>query len=220
MLSYAPLIHRNLAIILAFAYSWANLHQLLNQEFKGEWRYLRKTIDEIGPERATQAFIELAAYMRLLDDQEDLSGYLRQNHGGQLGRVLKKDRSEEPLYLRDLTNKIIHAKEWKWDVSTPNDPKLICVSNDPDRWVAAEIEIRTLAAFCGMLMRSRSCEASAGPPRALYCADGRSVLANCTCDLCRRGTPARLPCARLEGTAVLVQAPQPKLCDALRPFAP
>jgi hypothetical protein len=151
MLPYTEIIHKNLSIILTFAYSWPHLNDLLANRFQGEWKYLRKTINEIAPERATRALIELAACLRLLDDKEDLS--VRQKLAqGQFGRVFKKDRSEEPLYLRDLTNKIVHAKEWKWDTSIPNEPKLVCVSNNPDRWFAAEIEIEALAAFCGLLM--------------------------------------------------------------------
>ncbi len=130
MLPYTKLIHEKLATVLTFAYSWAHLQSVLDNKFKGEWKYLRKTVDGIAPESAIRAFIELAAYLRLLDDKDDISGYLEQVDAGRgFGRVLKKDRTEETLYLRDLTNKIVHAKEGKWDVSTADRPKLICVSN-------------------------------------------------------------------------------------------
>jgi hypothetical protein len=152
MLPYTAIIHEKLSIILTFAYSWTSLHDVLDKKFKGEWKYLRKTIDGIAPERAVRAFVELASYLRLLDDKENLSESLASRPHSELGRVVKQDGSEEPLYLRDLTNKIIHAKEWKWDVSIPDKPKLVCVSNDPKRWVAAEIEIEAVAAFCGELM--------------------------------------------------------------------
>lgn len=148
MLPYTRLIHEKLSNVLTFAYSWATLDNMLDTKFKGEWKYLRKTIFDIGPENAVRAFIELAGYLRLLDDKDDLSGYLKQTGSARgFGRVLKKDGSEEPLFLRDLTNKIIHAKEWKWDVSTTDRPKAICISNNPDRWVSAEIDIQTFAAF-------------------------------------------------------------------------
>lgn len=153
MLQYTKLIHGKLATVLTFAYSWANLKSVIDNRFKGDWKYLRKTVDGIAPENAIRAFIELAAYLRLLDDKDDLSGYLSQTGAARgFGRVVKKDGTEETLHLRDLTNKIVHAKEWKWDVSTADQPKLICVSNDPERWAIAEIDIEAFAAFCGQLM--------------------------------------------------------------------
>jgi hypothetical protein len=152
MLPYTEIIHEKLSIILTFAYSWAHLHDVLNSRFTGEQKYLRKTVDGIAPENAIRAFIELASYLRLLDNKENMSGYLEQVQAHKLGRVMKQAHSEEPLYLRDLTNKIMHAQEWKWDVSAPNEPKLICVSNDPKRWLAAEIDIQAFTAFCGQLM--------------------------------------------------------------------
>ena len=152
-LPYTKLIHEKLSTVLTFAYSWAALQDMLDNRFVGEWKYLRKTVDGIGPENAIRAFIELAAYLRLLDDSEHLSGYLAtEGTEKSFGRVRKNDGKEETLYLRDLTNKIVHAKDWKWDVSDRDRPKLICVSNDPDRWLAAEIEIQAFAAFCGQLM--------------------------------------------------------------------
>jgi len=154
-LRYTALIHERLSTVLAFAYSWGHLHRLLTTKFKGEWKYLDKTINSIAPQKAIQAFIEISGYLRLLDDAEDISGFLARAPGAKgvsFGRVLKKDGSEEPLYLRDLTNKIAHAKDWKWDVTEPDSPKLICESNNPDRWVDAEIDIEAFAAFCGQLM--------------------------------------------------------------------
>jgi hypothetical protein len=39
----------------------------------------------------------------------------------------------EPLFLRDPTNKIMDAKELKWDCSMPERPKLHSASNHPTR---------------------------------------------------------------------------------------
>ena len=54
--------------------------------------------------------------------------------------------------MRDLTNKIVHAKDWRWDVSVVGRPQLICISDEPERWATAEIEIEALAALCGSLI--------------------------------------------------------------------
>jgi hypothetical protein len=150
-LPYTKLIHERLSTVLTFAYSWAKLQQLLKERFPGEWKNLRKTIDTVSPENAIRAFIELAAYLRLLDDAEDWArDPLLENRT--FGRLLKQDGSETPLYLRDVTNKIMHAREWRWDVvSDPDRPKLVCVSDEPERWVGAEVDIETLAYFCGLL---------------------------------------------------------------------
>jgi len=151
---YAKLIHEKLSTILTFAYSHAPLEKMLDTKFKGEWKFLRKTIYGVGAERAILACIELATLMRLLDDAEKISDYLKQNpkpNRGSFGKVFKSAGAEEPLYLRDVTNKIIHAKDWKWDLDVPEQPKLICISDEPKRWKVAAIEIQKLAAFCGNL---------------------------------------------------------------------
>jgi len=135
------------------------LRRILQTKFLGDWRYLRKTVDEIGSERAIQAFIDLAVYLRLLDDRTDHSGFLARvaqadarNKPLDFGRVVKDGQPDERLYLRDLTNKVVHATNWEWDFGDDDRPKLICISNEPDRWTKAEIDILNFAAFCGGLV--------------------------------------------------------------------
>src|SRR5262249_18287071 len=156
-LPYAKLIHEKLSVVLTFAYSLPPIEKAMQRTFHGEWKYLRKTVHEYGSENAVRACVELAAFLRLLDDAEDISGYLKQNPSdnrgiGTFGRLFKPDGIEEPLFLRDMTNKIVHAKDWQWDLNLPEWPKLICMSDDPARWTKAEIEIQALAAFCGSLI--------------------------------------------------------------------
>src|SRR5690349_5383677 len=150
-LPFTTLIHENLAIVLTYAYSYKALQSDLLSTFQGEWKFLRKTIDELAPARATRAFVELASLLRLLDDREKISGYLRQTGGHDFGRVIKDGAPDERLYLRDLTNKVVHAADYRWSFEG-TAPKLICISSDPDRWKAAEINLAALAAFCGQLM--------------------------------------------------------------------
>lgn len=118
----------------------------------GEWKYLDKALFSVSELRAAKACIELASFMRLLDDQEDLSEYLKQTSGHGFGRVIKQDQPDEVLYLRDLTNKIMHAANYEWDFSNSDNPKLVCISSKPERWGRAEVEIVALAEFCGELM--------------------------------------------------------------------
>lgn len=151
-LPYTKLIHEKLSTILTFAYSLGPIESMLDSRFSGEWKYLNKTVYVIGREKATQACIELAAFLRLLDGAEELSNWERARGGQLFGCVIKQDGTSEPLYLRDMTNKIVHAKDWEWHVSIPDKPLLICKSDEPARWLKAEVEIEALAAFCARLM--------------------------------------------------------------------
>jgi hypothetical protein len=107
----------------------------------------------------------------MLDDDENIAEYLRQTGGHSFGRVVKKDQPDEPLYLRDLTNKIIHAHHLEWDFSIPDGPKLVCISSrmlkksfhglfqlaSPRRMSAARSENQTLG--CLIFDAARPCGA-------------------------------------------------------------
>ncbi len=146
------LIHENLSILVTFAFSRGPLETLRRSKFVGEWKYLDKALFTVSEQRAEKACIELATFIRLLDDDENIAEFLRQTGGESFGRVTKKEQPDEALYLRDLTNKIIHAPRLEWNFSTLDDPKLICISRQPERWLTAEINIVALATFCGQLM--------------------------------------------------------------------
>jgi hypothetical protein len=146
------LIHENLSILVTFAFSRAPLQALREKKFRGEWKYLDRALFTVSEQRVEKACLELATFIRLLDDDENIAEYLRQTGGNSFGRLVKKDHPDEPLYLRDLTNKIIHAHHLEWDFSTPEDPKLVCIARQPERWLKAEIGVVALAAFCGELM--------------------------------------------------------------------
>jgi len=42
------LIHENLSIIMCFAYSQRPLENMVNVDFRGEWKYLNKTLFDIS----------------------------------------------------------------------------------------------------------------------------------------------------------------------------
>ena len=146
------LIHENLSVLATFAFSRIHLQSLREHKFQGEWKYLDRALFTVSEQRAEKACLELATFIRLLDDDENVAEYLRQTGGNSLGVVKKRDQPDEPLYLRDLTNKVIHAHHLEWDFTTPDDPKIVCISRQPDRWVKAEASVVALAAFCGQLM--------------------------------------------------------------------
>ena len=146
------LIHENLSVLVTFSFSRPSLQSLRENKFVGEWKYLDRALFTLSEQRAEKACLELAIFIRLLDDDENIAAFLRQMGGHSFGRVVKKDQPDEPLYLRDLTNKIIHADRFEWDFSIPGEPKVVCISRQLERWLKAEVEIVALAAFCGRLM--------------------------------------------------------------------
>ena len=150
------LIHENMAVVMSFAFSH---HALLDffSHFQGEWKYLTKLAFDIPEATATRAILEIAVLLRLLDDAEKLTEYLRQTmpwHS--LGTIHAPDGGSSELTVRDFANKVIHSAKLEWDFSAPKNPKLISHASPDEQqthgWVKAEILIPDLAAFCGTLM--------------------------------------------------------------------
>ena len=141
------LIHENLSIILTFAFSRPSLSLLRENKFCGEWKFLDRALFTVSEQRAERACPEIAMFIRLLDDDENISGFLRQAGSHRFGYIMKKDQPDESLYLRDLTNKIIHARHLEWDFSVPDDPIIVCISRQPERWLKAEAKVVVLAEF-------------------------------------------------------------------------
>jgi hypothetical protein len=145
------LVHENFSVIMAFAFSRKPLERYM-ERFAGEWKYLRKALFDIAEEKAEKACLELALFLRLVDDEQDISGYYKQIGGRNFGRLILKNEQVQDLQLRDVCNKIIHAKGLSWEFSGEADPILICHSQDQERWVRAEVDLFALAGFCGGLM--------------------------------------------------------------------
>lgn len=144
------IIHENISIVLMYAFSKAPLEKL-RSSFLGEWKFLDKAISGLSKERAEKAAIELAVFIRLLDDEQGISGYLAKTNGDSYGTVYKTGLPNEPLYLRDLTNKVMHAKSFEWDISNLDKPLLVTYSQDLNRWSHAEINLVALLSFCGSI---------------------------------------------------------------------
>jgi hypothetical protein len=151
-LPFTSLLHDNFSVIMTFAFSRPVLVKCLNDRFKGEWKYLWKACYEISEQRANRALLELALQLRLIDDKENLSSYFKQTNRQPLGRIIKKEGVDEELHFRDLTNRILHSSGIEWSFDDPDNPVLICHSDEPERWVKAEIPLLNLAALCGGFM--------------------------------------------------------------------
>ena len=132
-LPLTQLIHENLSILMNFSFSRRPLEELVETKFQGEWKYLRKALFTVSEQRAEKACLELAMFMRLLDDEENLSGYLEENSNYNFGRLIKSDGTNKSLSLRDVCNKIIHARDLKWDLSKSDNPILVCNSQETDK---------------------------------------------------------------------------------------
>ena len=151
-LAITKLIHENLSLIMAFAFSRSSLYKLLEDRFSGEWRFLRRICFEIAEKRADRALLELAAHLRVLDDEQDISGVLRRSSGNHLGHVIQKDGGRTEMHFRDMTNKVLHSSRFEWDLASPENPLINCYPADPGRWQKAELQVVSLAAICGMMM--------------------------------------------------------------------
>jgi hypothetical protein len=146
------LIHDNLWVVISFAFGRPAIAKFVDERFKGEWKYLNKTIYERAEIRADRALLEMATQLRVLDDTEKLSSYFAQVKPNPMGVVVQGDGSKTDLHFRDLTNKIIHAEKFEWQISGTHNPKVICHSNDVKRWKSAEIDLAALMALIGMLI--------------------------------------------------------------------
>jgi hypothetical protein len=140
----ARAVRERIALVLAFAFSRRPIYELIGKQFRGEFKHLRLAL-EFTEESATKAMIEMAAFLRLVDDEQMLSGLVSMSYG----TVIAKDGTKKPLSLRDLTNKIMHANTHEWNFDDPNDPKFICKGSNSEKWTRAEISMVALMVFCG-----------------------------------------------------------------------
>ncbi len=151
MLPWSTLVHQKLATIATFAYSQPALAKMREEHFVGEWKFLNKVIHEIPSHEAKKACLEFALYLRSLDDEQRLTGiWKRIKQAPKVGILHLKSGKTEPLSPREMSNKLIHAEEIKWDFSA--EPKINCVAweSENEKWVRAEIDVRAMLALGGM----------------------------------------------------------------------
>lgn len=145
------LIHENFWTVMAFAFGRPVISRVIDDRFEGHWKYLDRTANEMGEIKADRALLAMATQLRVLDDAEGIDDTYKAAGGRALGEVCQADNAKSQMYLRDMTNKVMHAASFEWDLSVPNEPKIICISNDPSRWKNARIEIVALMGMVGML---------------------------------------------------------------------
>ncbi len=136
---------------MTYAFSKAPLQNLVEKTFSGEWKQFQETVFVLSEQRAEKACLELAIFLRYLDDEEDLSAYYDQETL-QFGQLEFQDGSVKELKLREVANKIIHAVGFEWDLMQPFKPKLICISRNTEKWIRARIDVVAVSAICGSLV--------------------------------------------------------------------
>jgi hypothetical protein len=150
------LVHEHFGTIMLFVYSWVELRKLVEGRFLGEWKYLHRALFEIPEDKANRALIELALYIRMIDDDEsrELSKYFGERVT--LGEVIWLDGSREELYIREVANKIIHSARYEWVFPTGDaDPRVKCFPSEDEaeryKWASATIYLPNLGSCCGVL---------------------------------------------------------------------
>lgn len=119
------------------------------ENYEGEFKGIGKLID-CGNQRASRALLELGAQLRILDDVDNLGSSLATHTCLRLGQVIQADQTETPLYLRAMTNKILHSREFSFGLDQGFDPTISCHSREPDRWRQANIRVYGLMDLAGV----------------------------------------------------------------------
>jgi len=145
------LIHDNFWIVLSFAFARPVIGRIINEKFKGEWKYLHKAIYENAEIRADRALLELGTQLRALDGEQALNDIFKQTHQPAFGEVIQGDGARTEMHFRDMTNKIIHGSHYEWRLGDDN-PMIVIHSNEPQRWQTAELSIIRLMGLIGQLM--------------------------------------------------------------------
>ena len=151
-LPVARLIRENVSVLMTHAFSRMPLQEWASKSLQGEFKQFHETIFGMADQRAEKACLELAIFLRYLDDEENLSERYAGYSGMSFGYLHFRNGKSDSLQLRDVANKIIHAVAFRWDFSAPHRPMLVCLSRDEERWERAEIEVATLSVACGSLM--------------------------------------------------------------------
>jgi hypothetical protein len=107
----------------------------------------------LSAERAEKACLELALFLRMVDDDEKITEYYAATQNApNCGKLVMIEGPEKDLPFREVSNKIIHAARIECDLMREPDPALICHSRDTEKWLCAEIDLVALSFVCGRLM--------------------------------------------------------------------
>lgn len=147
------LVHENLSVVMTFAYSQRPLVGMMERCWEGPDKYVEKALFGLSAARAEKACLELALFLRMVDDDEKISEYFSATKNApNCGKLIMKKGPEKILPFREVSNKVIHAARIEWDLMREPDPVLICHSRDDEKWLRAEVDLVALSFVCGRLM--------------------------------------------------------------------
>ena len=147
------LVHENLSIVMTFAYSQQPLALMLKRRVQGPDKYQEKALFELSAIRAEKACLELALFLRMVDDEEKITEYHSVTKTVlPCVKLVMRDGTEKELTFRDVSNKILHSSRLEWDLAREPDPMLISYSRDEEKWARAEIDLVAISFMCGRLM--------------------------------------------------------------------
>jgi hypothetical protein len=162
------IIHDNLGIVLTYAFSKPALDEYRGWLIGNRWHAADNVLFELPRQRATRAIIELAVMFRALDSVNEITKHdyvtghpyvVHHDTGYIYGKLYSLDGEPEPLQLRDVPNKVIHAKSIDWDLSNSKKPLIICHAPEADyplfKWTRAEVFVNAFAAVCAALASPR-----------------------------------------------------------------
>jgi hypothetical protein len=164
----AGIIHDNLGIVLTYAFSKPALDEYRRWLMGQRWHLADRVLLELPRQRATRAIIELAVMFRALDSVREITKddyvathpYVVYHPTGYIyGKLYSFDGEPEPLPLRDVPNKIIHANSIEWSFGNPKEPLIICHAAKADtrfKWTRAEVFVKAFAAVCASLASPRT----------------------------------------------------------------
>lgn len=144
------LIWTNCSDVAAFALSRQGATTMRDR--LESWRPVDDILFRLPEEKADRALLEMGTLLRALDDVEGIGEELSRRGDPTYGFVLKPDGTHEGLYFRDMTNKILHARGFRWGDDAEFGPVVHCIGNDPERWIEAQIRIERLLGLCSEIV--------------------------------------------------------------------
>uniref|UniRef100_UPI003BAB9A35 hypothetical protein n=1 Tax=Stappia sp. TaxID=1870903 RepID=UPI003BAB9A35 len=103
----------------------------------------KESNDEIKADRALNSF---AVAIRTLDDLNVFAHGLRNQRYKTSATVYKDGQAPTKTDMRQLLNKIIHARHFKWELDQ-EPPSIICSAMDSEDWKMMVFEVRDLEKF-------------------------------------------------------------------------
>src|SRR4051812_23324799 len=101
-LPVTKLIRENVSVLMTYAFSRAPLQDWAAKSLKGEFKHFRETVFGMAEQRAEKACLELAIFLRYLDDEQNLSAAYIETSEMTFGQLHLRDGKAIDLKLREV----------------------------------------------------------------------------------------------------------------------